>query len=74
MDIRSFGPKVAAGDLTTTIQVDGNDEPARLLQALRSMQDNLENVVSGVRSNAEGVASASAEIAQILRLSSCVGN
>ena len=56
--------KVAAGDLTTTIEVDGKDEPARLLEALRTMQENLENVVSGVRSNAEGVASASAEIAQ----------
>ena len=60
----SVANKVAAGDLTTTIQVDGRDEPARLLEALRTMQENLENVVSGVRSNAEGVASASAEIAQ----------
>ena len=60
----SVANKVAAGDLTTTIEVDGKDEPARLLQALRAMQDNLENVVSGVRTNAEGVASASAEIAQ----------
>jgi methyl-accepting chemotaxis protein len=55
---------VAAGDLTTAIHIDGRDEPARLLEALRTMQENLENVVSGVRSNAEGVASASAEIAQ----------
>ncbi len=60
----SVANKVAAGDLTTTIEVDGKDEPARLLEALRTMQENLENVVSGVRSNAEGVASASAEIAQ----------
>ncbi len=60
----SVAHKVAAGDLTTAIDMDGRDEPARLLQALRAMQDNLENVVSGVRRNAEGVASASAEIAQ----------
>ncbi|PVY92680.1 methyl-accepting chemotaxis protein-1 (serine sensor receptor) [Acidovorax sp. 99] len=60
----SVAHKVAAGDLTTRIEVEGKDEPARLLEALRAMQDNLENVVSGVRSNAEGVASASAEIAQ----------
>ena len=60
----SLANKVAAGDLTTTIVVNGNDEPARLLQALRAMQDNLQNVVSGVRISAEGVASASAEIAQ----------
>ena len=56
--------KVAAGDLTTAIAVEGKDEPARLREALRAMQHNLEAVVSGVRSNAEGVASASAEIAQ----------
>ena len=60
----SVAHKVAAGDLTTRIAVDGKDEPALLLEALRAMQDNLENVVSGVRSNAQGVASASAEIAQ----------
>src|SRR5688572_28356297 len=60
----SLANKVAAGDLTTTIAIDGNDEPARLLQALAAMQENLERVVSGVRTNAEGVASASAEIAQ----------
>ncbi|MDP4077303.1 methyl-accepting chemotaxis protein [Acidovorax sp. A1169] len=60
----SLANKVAAGDLTTTIAIEGNDEPARLLQALAAMQENLERVVSGVRTNAEGVASASAEIAQ----------
>ncbi|MBB6564263.1 methyl-accepting chemotaxis protein-1 (serine sensor receptor) [Acidovorax soli] len=60
----SLANKVAAGDLTTAITIDGNDEPARLLQALAAMQENLERVVSGVRTNAEGVASASAEIAQ----------
>ncbi|WP_462390664.1 methyl-accepting chemotaxis protein [Acidovorax sp. Q11] len=60
----SLAHKVAAGDLTTSIRVEGRDEPARLLEALRAMQDNLETVVAGVRSNAEGVASASAEIAQ----------
>ncbi|MDH4416390.1 MAG: methyl-accepting chemotaxis protein [Acidovorax sp.] len=60
----SLAHKVAAGDLTTSIRVEGRDEPARLLEALRTMQDNLETVVAGVRSNAEGVASASAEIAQ----------
>ena len=56
--------KVAAGDLTSAIAVDGKDEPARLLEALRTMQGNLESVVANVRGNAEGVASASAEIAQ----------
>ena len=60
----SVAHKVAAGDLTSDIPLEGRDEPARLLQALKAMQDNLENVVAGVRSSAESVASASAEIAQ----------
>ncbi|WP_338795447.1 methyl-accepting chemotaxis protein [Acidovorax sp. DW039] len=60
----SVAHKVAAGDLTSDIPLEGQDEPARLLQALQAMQDNLEKVVSGVRSSAESVASASAEIAQ----------
>lgn len=60
----SVAYKVASGDLTTRIEVDGRDEPSRLLEALQAMQQNLENVVAGVRNTAESVASASAEIAQ----------
>jgi methyl-accepting chemotaxis protein len=55
---------VAKGDLSQIIHAEGNDEVARLLQSLASMQDNLVKVVSGVRQNAEGVATASAQIAQ----------
>lgn len=33
----SVARKVTAGDLTSTIEVEGKDEPARLLQALRDM-------------------------------------
>ncbi|WP_425549527.1 methyl-accepting chemotaxis protein [Acidovorax lacteus] len=56
--------RVAAGDLSTEIAATGRDETSRLLQALAAMQEQLEQVVSNVRHNAEGVASASAEIAQ----------
>ncbi|HOC71205.1 MAG TPA: LysM peptidoglycan-binding domain-containing protein, partial [Candidatus Hydrogenedentes bacterium] len=45
---KKIAHKVAAGDLTTSIRVEGRDEPARLLEALRAMQDNLETVVAGV--------------------------
>ena len=55
---------VAAGDLTTTIHADGRDEIARLLRSMAAMKDNLVRVVSDVRQNAEGVATASAQIAQ----------
>ena len=56
--------QIAEGDLTQPIESQGRDEAARLLQALKHMQDNLSQLVSGVRSNAESVAIASAEISQ----------
>ncbi|UHJ66537.1 methyl-accepting chemotaxis protein [Melaminivora jejuensis] len=56
--------QIAQGDLTHSIEVRGRDEAAALLRALHDMQASLTRVVSGVRSNAEGVATASAEIAQ----------
>ncbi|MGQ3116820.1 MAG: methyl-accepting chemotaxis protein [Hydrogenophaga sp.] len=55
---------IADGDLTRAIPAEGRDEAAQLLQALKGMQDSLGRVVSNVRGNAEGVAMASAEIAQ----------
>jgi len=54
---------VAAGDLTRTIHAEGRDEVACLLRSMSTMRDNLAKVVGGVRSNAEGVATASAQIA-----------
>ncbi len=56
--------RIAEGDLTENMVVAGRDEAADLLRALQSMQANLSQVVSGVRANAEGVATASAEISQ----------
>jgi methyl-accepting chemotaxis protein len=56
--------RVADGDLRSAIRVDGRDEPAELLAALRDMQHRLSSIVSGVRGGAESVATASAQIAQ----------
>ena len=56
--------RIAEGDLTVAIHTEGRDEAAQLQQALKAMQDSLGRVVSNVRGNAEGVALASAEIAQ----------
>jgi len=56
--------EVANGNLTQPIQTRGKTETALLLAALRDMQDSLVAVVSTVRQGSEGVASASAEIAQ----------
>ena len=55
---------VAQGDLTVPIRIEGEDEVAKLLQALAAMKDNLARVVSGVRRNSECVATASVQIAQ----------
>ncbi|WP_144110232.1 methyl-accepting chemotaxis protein [Paraburkholderia sp. BCC1886] len=54
---------VATGDLSLDFDSSGKDEIAQLLNALKDMQSSLSQVVSRVRSNAEGVAVASAEIA-----------
>ncbi|MEH3086928.1 MAG: methyl-accepting chemotaxis protein [Xylophilus ampelinus] len=56
--------RIADGDLSESIVVAGRDETAELLTALRSMQASLGRVVAGVRANAEGVATASSQIAQ----------
>ncbi len=56
--------RIADGDLTETMVLTGRDEAAELLRALAAMQTNLLQVVQGVRSNAESVATASAEISQ----------
>jgi len=55
---------VAAGDLTRGARAEGRDEVAQLLRALDAMRERLGTVVAGVRSNAESVATASAQIAQ----------
>ncbi|MEY3201550.1 MAG: hypothetical protein RIR70_1100, partial [Pseudomonadota bacterium] len=59
----SAADAVSNGDLTATIPTEGSDETARLLKALAAMRDRLAALVGDVRSNAEGVARASAEIA-----------
>ncbi|MFX8090388.1 HAMP domain-containing protein, partial [Acinetobacter baumannii] len=45
------------------VEAHGTDEIGQLLTALKDMQRSLANVVSEVRRNAEGVASASSQIA-----------
>ena len=54
---------IADGDLTHPIVAAGNDETGQLLQALATMQSRLASIVGNVRHSAEGVATASAEIA-----------
>ena len=55
--------EIAGGNLAVDLAVRSKDEMGQLLQSLIDMRDNLARVVSGVRRNAESVATASAEIA-----------
>jgi methyl-accepting chemotaxis protein-1 (serine sensor receptor) len=54
---------VAAGDLSSEIEVDRQDETGQLLAALKQMNGNLLAMVSRVRDSADGIALASGEIA-----------
>jgi methyl-accepting chemotaxis protein len=55
---------VAEGDLSMDLPVTGQNETAQLLRALATMKDRLNSIVGDVRQNAEGVATASAQISQ----------
>ncbi|QHE84978.1 methyl-accepting chemotaxis protein [Hydrogenophaga sp. BPS33] len=61
---RTVAARVAAGDLSQDVPTGGHDEMGQLLSAMATMQTELTRVVGSVRGNAEGVATASAQIAQ----------
>ncbi|MDP9940354.1 methyl-accepting chemotaxis protein [Ectopseudomonas alcaliphila] len=53
---------VAAGDLTQDITVVGRDEPARLLAALKTMQQSLRGTIQSIADSSNQLASASEEL------------
>jgi methyl-accepting chemotaxis protein len=53
---------VASGDLTERIEVDGTDEPARLLEALKTMQQNLRSTIQSIADSSNQLASAAEEL------------
>ncbi|EJN07755.1 methyl-accepting chemotaxis protein [Herbaspirillum sp. YR522] len=55
---------VAAGDLTQVIAPAGNNETGRLIQALRTMNENLAGIVLKVHLGTQAISGASVEIAQ----------
>jgi methyl-accepting chemotaxis protein len=55
---------LAQGDLSSAIRPEGNDEIKQLLQSMARMQGSFAGIVGKVKENADGVATASAEIAQ----------
>ena len=56
--------RIAAGDLTTHVEVDREDEIGQLMAAMASMNDNLAGIVGKIREAVDSVSQASGEIAQ----------
>jgi methyl-accepting chemotaxis protein len=56
--------RIAGGDLTSEFDLQGSDETADLLRALKEMNESLQGIVGGVRGSTDLVATASREIAQ----------
>ena len=55
--------KVAAGDLTSTVEVKSKDETGVLLQALKNMNESLAKIVGEVRASSEAIGSGTKQIA-----------
>jgi methyl-accepting chemotaxis protein len=55
--------KVAAGDLSSRIEVSTHDETGRLLAALKAMNHSLVGIVGTVRNSSDSIATGSAQIA-----------
>ena len=56
---------VASGNLTQPIDVQGSDEPARLLGALKSMQQSLRSTIQNISDSSTQLASASEELSAV---------
>ncbi|WP_298437165.1 methyl-accepting chemotaxis protein [Geobacter sp.] len=54
--------QIAAGDLTTTIEVKSADETGKLLTALSHMNESLSHIVAEVRGGADSIATATEQI------------
>jgi methyl-accepting chemotaxis protein len=55
--------RIAAGDLTSAVDVRINDETGRLLEAIATMQDKLRQLVGNISQTANNIESSSAEVA-----------
>ncbi|NHI02030.1 methyl-accepting chemotaxis protein [Oceanimonas sp. MB9] len=56
---------IAKGDLTCSVHVNGKDEPARLLTALRNMQQSLQQTVKLIADSSHQLASTSEELSSV---------
>jgi methyl-accepting chemotaxis protein len=62
-DAVNAATRISEGDLSGTILAQGNDETARLLKAMRTMQDNLCKLIGEIKASTDTIATASKEIA-----------
>lgn len=53
---------VAGGDLARPIEIEGNDEPARLLMSLKTMQTSLRDTIQRISDSSNQLASAAEEL------------
>ncbi|PWE38182.1 methyl-accepting chemotaxis protein [Pseudomonas prosekii] len=56
---------IAGGNLTKTIEIDGKDEPARLLGALAAMQANLRRTIEQIAGSATQLGAAAEELSTV---------
>ncbi|MDI3397575.1 methyl-accepting chemotaxis protein [Pseudomonas sp. V88_4] len=56
---------IAGGNLTKVIEVDGKDEPARLLEALAAMQSNLRKTIEQIAGSATQLGAAAEELSAV---------
>ncbi|WP_411388243.1 methyl-accepting chemotaxis protein [Pseudomonas sp. MPB23] len=56
---------IAGGNLTQVIEDDGKDEPARLISALSTMQNNLRQTIQHIAGSATQLASAAEELSAV---------
>jgi methyl-accepting chemotaxis protein len=56
---------IASGNLTKTIEIDGKDEPARLLEALSAMQTNLRKTIEQIAGSATQLGAAAEELSAV---------
>ncbi|WP_370695330.1 methyl-accepting chemotaxis protein [Pseudomonas sp. FP453] len=65
----SVARTIAAGDLSQPIVVRGKDEPAHLLTALATMQEQLQTTIRGISESAQQLASAAEEMSSVMEQS-----
>jgi methyl-accepting chemotaxis protein len=57
--------KIAKGDLTVRIEIDGRDEPAQLLQSMSVMQEDLRETIHLITDSSNQLASAAEELSAV---------